>query len=401
MKLINYKKIQILDFFISFFRSAAEPIVQSLLMLIFIKIFNSSIVAKTGLVFCLKVGLISGIPISILIAKYKFRIHQSLAFVSLSMSGICLIIFFYHNLFVFYLLAFFISIFLNGLHPIHGELYNLYPKKSRAKKFITTLNGFALGSIFFTGIYELIIKEGIKNYSYIMLILFASSLILTFLYLLLPPIPYSKHSKIKPKTLFTILKKDKLFTYICISWFIMGTGNLWILPYRVNLLAEESFGFGYSESLILILIIIIPEIIRLLTTPFFAIVFDRYNFLVFRIMTNVLFIIYFIFFFFSGLLSNPLIGHLIGILFFGLATTSGSFAWKLWINRFTTKKKVPLYMTIHSGLTGIRILITPLLGLYALNKFGPMFCGGISILLLVIATLMIIRIYPLKNRFKN
>ena len=401
MKLINYKKIQSLDFFINFFRSSAEPIVESLLMLIFIKIFNSSIAAKTGLVFFLKVGLLSGIPISILIAKYRFRIHQFLAFVALFVSGICLVAFFYENSFVFYLLAFCISVFLNGLHPIHGEIYNLYPKKNRAKKFMTTLGGFALGSIFFTVIYDLIIKESIENYSDIMLILFGASLVLVFLYLLLPPIPYSKHTKIKLKTLLAILKKDKLFTYICISWFIMGTGNLWILPYRVNILAEENFGFKYSDSLILIIIVVIPEVIRLFTTPIFAIIFDKYNFLAFRILTNVLFIIYLFFFFFSGLLSNPLIGHLIGIVFFGLAATSGSFAWKLWINRFTAKKNVPLYMTLHSGLTGIRILITPLLGLYALNKLGPMFCASISILLLVIATLMIVRIYPLKNRFKN
>ena len=74
--------------------------------------------------------------------------------------------------------------------------------------------------------------------------------------------------------------------------------------------------------------------------------------------------------------------QIIGMCFIGLGFGGGSLAWRLLVTKIAPKDKVSAYMAIHSGLTGIRMMFTPLVGLYGLNTLGPKICGLISLILI-------------------
>ena len=119
--------------------------------------------------------------------------------------------------------------------------------------------------------------------------------------------------------------------------------------------------------------------------PVYAYLFDRINFIILRIIINSFFALYIVFFF----MGNSLVYHIIGMCFIGLGFGGGSLAWRLWVTKIAPKDKVSAYMAIHSGLTGIRMMFTPLVGLYGLNTLGPKTCGIISLILISSSVVML------------
>ena len=299
---------------------------------------------------------------------------------------------------VLYVFLFSIMVFpFTGTHPLVAEIYNLYPQQSRGKKFVSSNMAFFLGSIIFALLYDFILGSETYSHDLVFLITAFAVLFSGLFTLPLPKLNFSGTKKPQLRDLFYIVKKDKLFLYVLIVWHIFGTANLWLLPYRTNLLAEASFGFNYSEGTILLLLVIIPEILFLLFNLPFAYLFDKFNFIVMRIGLNVLFLFYCLFFF----LGSSFVFHLLGMVCYGLGRAGGSIAWKLWINKIVPKNKVSMYMNVHVGFTGVRMVMSPLLGLVALYSWGPEKVGIISTFLYLLSIVLFLPLIRYGNKRFN
>lgn len=391
------KSSQKVDFARQFFNGSLVPILETLAMLSAIHYFQSSTFEKTFLAVCLKSGLILGIPLTLFIARYRWKISVVLG----SGALLCSLILLQNAFFSFFPLLLFstlcLSLFLHGTHPLQSEIYALFPKKTRGKQFQYTVVAITFGSVFASFCYSFFTKETNPNYQNIWWIASLFLVGVSIFSFRLPNISFSKQQNITLKKMFHALISDKLFAYMCFVWFLFGSANLWIIAYRPNFLSEASFGFNYSAKLVMIVLIIVPETTRMIFLPLFARLFDRINFIFLRIILNI-FLALHPFFLFMG---SSLLHHLAGTFCFGIAMAGSSIAWKLWLHKIVPSEKIPLYMTIHSGLTGIRMIASPLLGLIGLQVYGPHFCAIVSISLTVISILMLIPVLSKGNRFSH
>ena len=180
--------------------------------------------------------------------------------------------------------------------------------------------------------------------------------------------------------------KDRDFGYVLLTWFIMGFANLWVLPLRVDYVASANYGIEASPIMVALIITIIPEITRLLFIPFWARLFDRMNFVILRMILNILFGAGIALFFISKNLF--VIGT--GSALIGLAFAGGSIAWTLWVTKYAPPGKVSAYMSVHVALTGIRGTIGPMVGYWTAGQIGVTMTGWVSCGLMVLATLMLI-----------
>ena len=143
---------------------------------------------------------------------------------------------------------------------------------------------------------------------------------------------------------------------------------------------------------------IVPETVRFIVIPFYARLFDRHNIVLLRIVLIVFFGLYAFLFF----MVPDFYAQLAGMVCFGVAIGGGSLNWKLWSTRIATPDRAAHYMAIHSGLTGVRLVISPIFGLYALHTLGPQACAGISMTLFFIAMAMLVPVVRLGAvRFNN
>jgi hypothetical protein len=180
--------------------------------------------------------------------------------------------------------------------------------------------------------------------------------------------------------------KDREFGYVLLTWFIMGFANLWVLPLRVDYVASSTYGIEASPVIVALIITIIPETIRFLFIPFWARLFDRMNFIVLRMILNVLFGIGIALFF----ISKNLLVIGTGSALIGLAFAGGSIAWALWVTKYAPPGKVSAYMSVHVCLTGIRGTIGPIIGYWTAAQVGASMTGWISCGLMILATVMLI-----------
>ncbi|MBL4665619.1 MAG: MFS transporter, partial [Nitrospinaceae bacterium] len=167
---------------------------------------------------------------------------------------------------------------------------------------------------------------------------------------------------------------DKSFGYVLLTWFIMGFANLWTLPLRVDYITAPEWGIEGSAIFVAMIITVIPETLRMLLIPYWASLFDRMNFVVLRMILNLLFGLGVLLFFVT---SNPWVIGL-GAALIGAAFAGGSIAWNLWVTKYAPPGKTGAYMSVHVSLTGIRGTIGPILGYWTVNQIGAQNIGILS-----------------------
>ena len=160
-----------------------------------------------------------------------------------------------------------------------------------------------------------------------------------------------------------LVLRDKLFLYICLAWYLLGFGNLALGPMKVEFLLGKAAGsYGAVSPIQLVLILqILPGIVRSVGTIFGGRLFDRIPLLLFRILTNLLFMAAIILFF----QARSWWMLFLGMVVFGLAESGAQFIWNLWITHLAPdRKQVELYMGVHVFLNGTRGVASSLCQLY-------------------------------------
>ena len=166
----------------------------------------------------------------------------------------------------------------------------------------------------------------------------------------------------------------------------MGFANLWTLPLRVDYVTAPEWGIEGSAIFVAMIITIIPETIRMVLIPFWATLFDKMNFVLLRMILNLLFGFGVLSFFIT---SNPWV-ICFGSALIGAAFAGGSIAWNLWVTKYAPPGKAGAYMSVHVSLTGIRGTIGPILGYWTVGLIGAQNIGILSFAMMFFATLMLI-----------
>lgn len=365
-------------------------------MILLIDLFQSGLYEKTALGSISSCGLLIGLPLFRYISKWKQPASTIIAFLLLLSAvflGLSLV--FSHVWWFIICISLSIIIPISGL-PFLSEIYSSYQKSKRGKRFVTSLLAGNIGVLLFTYLGTELYGESHNTLA--LMLLFTCCLIIAAFCSYKTPVSYQQRLTPNFKDFIKILSHDKLFSYICAAWFILGAGNLWLYPYRTNYLMEAPFGHNLDAKETLFLVVVIPETIRMLTAPLYAFAFDRFNFVILRMLINIFFIFY-CFTFFS---STSYTGVFIGSCFQGLAMGGGSIAWQLWVTRLAPTGQSSTYMAIHTFLTGVRKILCPILGLWALQGIGPNTCAWISAAMIFFSTIMLIPVISFgKTRFEN
>lgn len=183
-----------------------------------------------------------------------------------------------------------------------------------------------------------------------------------------------------------VLKNDRAFLYIEIFWFLNGFANLWLTPVRVLRLTS----IGFTDQQIMLATTATYYLTMVLTTGLWGRIMYRMNFAIFRMVVCAVLMVGFGIFFYSE--SFPMVCF--GGFIWGLGLAGGLLSWRLIATFFTTRDQVPLYMSVHVFLCGVRGMVGPFLSLYVREHFDVQTVANISIGLMIISIVMLIPFIP-------
>ncbi|MEM7603636.1 MAG: MFS transporter, partial [Verrucomicrobiota bacterium] len=162
------------------------------------------------------------------------------------------------------------------------------------------------------------------------------------------------------------LHRDKTFLWVIVSAMAMGFGVLISLALRVDYIANDEYGLSLSPTRVAFLTSTLPSIMRLVTTFFWGMLFDRMNFILLRIILNVFFGLSLFFYFWTDSFWVIAIGAALS----GIARGGGEIAWNLWVTKLAPPEHVAEYMSVHTFMTGLRAFVAPFLGFWVAAGLG-------------------------------
>ena len=164
----------------------------------------------------------------------------------------------------------------------------------------------------------------------------------------------------------------------------MGFANLMTLPIRIEVLANPYYGINASNGQVVLASVIIPSMMRILVGRYMGVLFDRWNYIYWRVLVNGFFIVGIWLYFTSETL--PMIYF--GSALVGVGMGGGSLSWNLWVTKIAPSDKAAAYMSVHTTLTGLRGIIAPLAGYLLLMILSPAGLALVCVGAILISTLM-------------
>ncbi len=375
------------DLWRGFFEGVMSSGIQTFALFIAIRYYNAGEGIKSLIAAAPFIGMILSLPLVHFTAGKGLKKSWCSAVPS-AFASICLIIGAWVPSLEFYALMITVSyICRSAAIPYLTSIYSdNYPHHKRGKSFSKPLLLTVAISSLFGLVGSLLLEINIIYFNWVFTVVGICALAKAWAIYSMPSKAIEKNSHNHPFGSFGYIMKDREFGYVLFTWFIMGFANLWVLPLRVDYVASSAYGIEASPVIVALIITIIPETIRFLFIPFWARLFDRMNFILLRMILNVLFGIGIGLFFISKNLL--IIGT--GSALIGLAFAGGSIAWALWVTKYAPPGKVSAYMSVHVSLTGVRGTIGPIIGYWTAAQVGATMTGWISCGLMLLATIMLI-----------
>ncbi len=162
---------------------------------------------------------------------------------------------------------------------------------------------------------------------------------------------------INPLRVLRILRDDPNYRRYMVAQFVLGIGNLMVMPMQA-ILVKERFDLSYFRSMLVtgsIAMVIMP-----LAIPMWSKLLSHWHVVQFRVIHSWVFVVS------SGLYLLASLFKIEGVLYIaaavqGLAFGGGALAWTLGHLDFAPPAKASQYMGVHVSLTGVRGLIAPFL----------------------------------------
>ena len=382
-----HRKTYKYDLWRGFFEGVLSSGIQTFALFIAIRYYNAGEGLKSLIAAAPFIGMILSLPLVHYTAGKGLKKSWCSAVPS-ALASVCLIIAAWIPSLEFYALMITIGYICRSVAiPYLTSIYSdNYPHHKRGESFSKPLLLTVAISSLFGLAGSLLLEMNIIYFNWVFTVVGISALAKAWAISSMPSKVIEKTSHNHPFGNFEYVIKDREFGYVLFTWFIMGFANLWVLPLRVDYVASSTYGIEASPLIVALIITIIPETIRFLFIPFWARLFDHMNFIVLRMILNVLFGMGIALFFISKNLL--IIGA--GSALIGLAFAGGSIAWALWVTKYAPPEKVSAYMSVHVCLTGIRGTIGPMIGYWTAAQVGATMTGWISCGLMILATIMLL-----------
>jgi hypothetical protein len=205
-----------------------------------------------------------------------------------------------------------------------------------------------------------------------------------------PTRPLTQAGGNHPLRALRFVREDPLFRRTLICWMLMGFANLMMLPMRVEYLANPRYGLSLDAHQVAFLTGVLPNLARLVLSPFWGHWFDRMNFFTLRVVLNLGFAIGIVAFF----TTDHLLGWIVAALVFGVSNAGGDVAWSLWVTKFAPPERVADYMSVHTFFTGLRGVAAPLLAFHLVKTVSIGSLALFSGLLILLASLLLLPEIP-------
>ncbi len=165
-----------------------------------------------------------------------------------------------------------------------------------------------------------------------------------------------------PLVVWRVLRKDRLYAQFMLWMFVLGFGNLMLMPITVIVLRDR-FGVGYLWGILATSVV--PAVVQIFAIPLWSVLLDRSHIVRFRSIHSWVFVgASAAFAIGAGAESLPVM--FAGAVLLGIAMGGGSLAWNLGHTDFAPVSETSRYMATHVTLNGVRGLISPFVsvGLY-------------------------------------
>ena len=375
-----------------------HPLMDSLFLIIAIRFFSvgdfwKALISAAGFI-----GYLLSAPLVSFVNTGLHRRSRVLAGLT-GLVALCLILAAFSPSAIFFALAATcVGTFVNIRQPFFTDLYRAaYSEDLRARRIsvglrinlvVALLAGFAYGKF---------LDTQLASWPFLLLFVALVFLLCAFLLALLPGLGEQPEKKQAQKPTISPLKafKNPMFLYVQAAWMLVGFGNLWTLPLRAVYLTEEGRGLGFSPFLTTMILVVIPAGVRLLVNPLWARLYRRWSFPLFRLTINLFFALGIPLYFFSDSLGWIALASIL----FGIGFSGSPFIWQLWVTRIATSQEVRSYQSAHAFLAGIRGILAPFLGLWALNGLSFLQIGLISGGMILLSALMMLPLLSAQRRF--
>ena len=338
-------------------------------VLIAIEAYQSSDSVKAILLASGPIGLIGSlfiIPIVLALRRATTRFAAEVSLLGATGFAIAAI---FHNSLICYVVGVSLGLFSAMVTiPLHTHwIRRNFPTKSRGRLFSVGMGIRAGSSIVFSLGAGYALERDITSYPWI-LAAFAICGALSALAMSRVPQPtMAPRGRAGVFQAMTWVRHDRMFRWMLISFMIMGSGVLTMNSLRVEYVANDRYGLGFSETRVALLTSTIPALTRLATTFIWGWVFDRVHFIAMRMTMNGIFALA-LFLYFWG---TQFWVIALGAVVFGMARGGGEIFWNLWVTKLAPPDRVAEYMSAHTFLTGIRGVAAPFVGFWAITAFSP------------------------------
>ena len=198
-----------------------------------------------------------------------------------------------------------------------------------------------------------------------------------------------------PLAALALLWRDRAFGLTVGAWFLFGLGSLLVAPLRILFLTEPRYGFDLPAVQVALIAGTVPDIMRLVSTPIWANLFDRFNFITVRVGLNMVSVLSIVLFF--QLHSVP--AAIVGAALMGAFNAGGMLAWSLWVTRFADRENTAAYMSVHTFATGMRMMLGATVGIQLASRAGAELVAWIAAGFVVLGTLALLPLRRTEQRF--
>lgn len=367
----------------NFFQGTLEVAFGSLALLIAIRFFHASGFAKTVLV---SANWIGGL-FAPWVIYYAARINRRATLLAALCFGIISLCFFssamVSHLWIYILCYLIASLFFRIETPLTVAIYSQnYPTNERAGRFSLGLILSSLMAIIFSYVSGRLLDWQLSSYRLLLLAIAIGALLSAYCFLRIPSRPVESQPTEKIWHYFHYLKSDGLFGKMTLNFFLVGLAYQMLIPIKIEYLIDSNGGISRNNFSIMLLCSLVPSLVRVLSTRFLAVFFDRHRFLTTRLWINALTMIAIILFFNSrnfGVL-------FLASIFFGLSMAGSFLMHTLWLSRVAPPEKISIYMSIYTFTTSVRSVIAPILG-YSLMAIGsPRMTGNLGFIIVLLST---------------
>jgi MFS family permease len=271
--------------------------------------------------------------------------------------------------------------------PLLTQMYQEnYPENQRGRLFSKTIMLRIASTAAFSKVAGDWLTLHLQSFPFLLGIFGASLALASFCLWQCPTYPIPVDDSAHPLRSLRFIKEDAIFRRTLICWMLMGFANLMMIPLRVEYLGNPKYNQHLTVATIALLTGVIPNLARLALSPVWGHLFDHMNFFALRVTLNIGFAIGILAFF----TTHSLAGMICGAVVFGISNAGGDVAWSLWVTKFAPPERVADYMAIHTGLTGLRGVLAPMVAFYMVTRLSLGTLALISTGLIVLATMLLI-----------